>query len=175
MGAGACCAQLAERVGCAYGRVLGTACGAGGLQVRSRAAHGCGAKGRVARAGVLGCGDWTAWRPPAAAWRPQDGAIGVDLNKIYGAAAGGWGPTTTGYVGQGRGLNKPRKADRRCLGSGEPRPWPFGPHLAGYQIQDYTHTHPSTLECIDRNCPSAAMKLLRRCRAAGASHISYTC
>ena len=25
-------------------------------------------------------------------------------------------------------------------GSGKPLPWPFGPHAAGYKIQEYTHS-----------------------------------
>ena len=81
--------RLAVRAFCGYGCVLDTACGAGGLQVRSRAAHSCGVRRRVARAGLVGN---VAIGQPAVAWRLLEGAIRVDLNKMYGAAVGGMGP-----------------------------------------------------------------------------------
>ena len=71
------------------------------------------------------------------------GAISFVFSFVF--LTGGWGPYYD-RQGQSGAMEKVthKQLPPTASAAAEPLPWPFGLHVAGYQIQDYTHTSSST-------------------------------
>ena len=85
-------------------------------------------------------------------WQEREGEVRPALSLFYfwGAGTfyfclslrGGWGPD---YDRQGRSGAREKVIIKQLTAAAEaaaePLSWPFGLHIAGYRIHDYTHTH----------------------------------